>query len=316
MEENRYLEQIATHKGSFVLYLILRAAVAVVLVIQIRERDWQNVFLCLAVLILFLLPSFAETKFHVRLPAMMQNIILLFIFCAEILGEVGAFYERFPWWDTMLHTINGFIVAIIGFSLVSLLNESEKIVFRLSPLFTVIVAFCFSMTVGVCWEFGEYAMDRMFGLDMQKDTVIHEIASVSLNPTGGNRPVTIDGITEVTVNGQGLGLGGYLDIGLYDTMNDLWVNFVGAAVFCVIGYRCLKSEEKRDFLENLMVKSEGKDPDGQRRNHHENIFKSSSRGIDCSAGYLWNQKVRDKQGVNNNASKAKGENSKWQNQSW
>lgn len=261
-ETDGYLEQIASHKGSFVLYLVLRAAIAVVLLMQIRNRNWQGVFLCLASLLLFVVPSFVETRFHIRLPAMLQNIILLFVFCAEILGELEAFYVWIPWWDTMLHTINGFIVAIFGFSLVNLLNDNERIVFKLSPLFSVIVAFCFSMTVGVCWEFGEYAMDRMFGLDMQKDTVIHEISSITLDPEGGNTPVTIKDIHEVTVNGQELGLGGYLDVGLYDTMEDLWVNFVGAMAFCVVGYRCLKSEEKRKFLENLVVKKEGGGTDG------------------------------------------------------
>lgn len=251
--KRNYLDQIRSHKGSLVLYLILRIAIAIVMMIQIRNQDWQNVFLCIACLILFLVPSFVETKFHIRLPAMIQNIILLFIFCAEILGEIEAFYVRFPWWDTVLHTINGFVVAALGFSLISLLNEREKVVFKLSPLFIAVVAFCFSMTVGVCWEFGEYAMDRMLGLDMQKDTVISEISSIMLDPEGGNTPVRIEEIENVTVNGQELGLKGYLDIGLYDTMGDLWVNFVGALAFSVIGYRCMKSEEKKKFLNSFMV---------------------------------------------------------------
>ena len=152
-----------------------------------------------------------------------------------------------------MHTINGFVVAALGFSLISLLNEREKVVFKLSPLFIAVVAFCFSMTVGVCWEFGEYAMDRMLGLDMQKDTVISEISSIMLDPEGGNTPVRIEEIENVTVNGQELGLKGYLDIGLYDTMGDLWVNFVGALAFSVIGYRSMKSEEKKKFLNSFMV---------------------------------------------------------------
>lgn len=254
--EKDYFDQIKSHKGSFVIYLILRVAIAVILVMQIWNRDWPNVFLCIACLILFLVPSFIETKFHIRLPATIQNIILLFIFCAEILGEIETFYVIFPWWDTVLHTINGFIVAALGFSLISLLNESEKVVFNLSPIFICVVAFCFSMTVGVCWEFGEYAMDRMFGLDMQKDTVISEISSIMLDPEGGNTPVEIRDIEEVTVNGQDLGLGGYLDVGLYDTMGDLWVNCVGALACCVLGYHCIKYEEKKKFLETFMVTKE------------------------------------------------------------
>lgn len=100
------------------------------------------------------------------------------------------------------------------------------------------------MTVGVLWEFFEFGMDRIFHMDMQKDTVVSSITSVMLDPTNKNIPVTIDGITSVTVNGQELGFGGYLDIGLYDTMEDLFVNFIGAVVFSTIGYFYIKHRGK------------------------------------------------------------------------
>ena len=106
----------------------------------------------------------------------------------------------------------------------------------LSPLYVSLVAFCFSMTVGVLWEFFEYGMDVIFRMDMQKDTIIHTLPTVTLDPTASNRVVVLEGIQAVTVNGQELGLGGYLDIGLHDTMADLLVNFIGAVLFSVIGY--------------------------------------------------------------------------------
>ena len=96
------------------------------------------------------------------------------------------------------------------------------------------------MTVGVLWEFFEYGMDRFTHTDMQKDTVIHSISTVELDETRSNKAVTIDGITSVVINGQELGLGGYLDIGLQDTMEDMMVNFVGAVVFCFFGYFYIK----------------------------------------------------------------------------
>ena len=83
--------------------------------------------------------------------------MLLFIFSAEILGEISSFYVLFPFWDTTLHTLNGFLAAAIGFSLVDLLNRSDRVKFDLSPLFLSITAFCFSMTIGVLWEFFEFA---------------------------------------------------------------------------------------------------------------------------------------------------------------
>ena len=107
-----------------------------------------------------------------------------------------------------------------------------------------IVAFCFSMTVGVLWEFFEFFMDKVFLLDMQKDTVLHVISSVALDPANANNPVVIGPITGVTVQTTAgsvpLDLGGWLDIGLVDTMADLIVNFVGALIFSVIGYFYVK----------------------------------------------------------------------------
>ena len=114
-----------------------------------------------------------------------------------------------------------------------------------------IVAFCFSMTIGVIWEFFEYGMDQFFGLDMQKDTVIQGFSSVLLDPTKSNIPVPVQDITEVLVNGRDLGLGGYLDIGLIDTMNDLFVNFVGAVLFSIIGYFYVKSPGKRKICKKI-----------------------------------------------------------------
>ncbi|MCI6760210.1 MAG: hypothetical protein MR590_05625, partial [Clostridiales bacterium] len=100
---------------------------------------------------------------------------------------------------------------------------------------------------GVLWEFFEFSMDRLFHMDMQKDTIVHTISSVMLDPTNSNIPITIDGITSVAVNGQDLGFSGYLDIGLYDTMEDLFVNFIGATVFSVIGYFYLKRRGEGRF---------------------------------------------------------------------
>ena len=100
------------------------------------------------------------------------------------------------------------------------------------------------MTIGVVWEFFEFSMDMMFGFDMQKDAVVHSISSVMLDPAHANHAVHINDITQVAVNGRDLGLGGYLDIGLIDTMEDLIVNFIGAVVFSVIGFIYVKNRGK------------------------------------------------------------------------
>lgn len=253
--------ELREHKSTFSVYVLLRALVIVCGVLQFFNRNYENMFLCILTLILMLMPSVIQLQFKIELPTTLEIIILLFIFAAEILGEISAFYVRFENWDTILHTMNGFLMAAIGFSLVDVLNREEKLKFELSPIFMSIVAFCFSMTVGVLWEFFEHVMDVFFGLDMQKDTILHSISSVMLDPAGGNVPTPIKNITEVVVNGQELGLGGYLDIGLYDTMFDLWVNFIGAVVFSVIGFFYIKYMGKGKFAKRFIPRLKREEED-------------------------------------------------------
>lgn len=241
------------------VYVILRVLVVLALVAQVFNGNFENVFLCVLTLILFTIPSFIERTIRIDIPDTLEVIILLFIFAAEILGEIQAYYVQFPYWDTMLHTLNGFLCAAIGFSLLDILNRDERLAFKLSPVYLAVVAFCFSMTIGVLWEFFECFMDQMFLLDMQKDTIVHSIGSVMLDPAGGNTPVAIHDITDViviTADGaqHPLGLGGYLDIGILDTMKDLFVNFIGAVVFSFIGYFYVKNRGKGWFAKRFIPK--------------------------------------------------------------
>ena len=239
--------ELRQNKSSFLVYLILRALVILTLVRQMFLGNYENVFLCLLTLVLLVLPSLVQVGLRIELPSLLEIIMMLFVFSAEILGEIDAYYIRIPNWDTVLHTLNGFLMAAIGFSLVDILNRDARLKFSMSPLFMAIVAFCFSMTVGVVWEFFEYSMDQIFKLDMQKDTVIHMISSVMLDPQKENTPMIIRDIQDVVVNGRSLELGGYLDIGLHDTMEDLFVNFIGATIFSVIGFFYMKHRGKKSL---------------------------------------------------------------------
>lgn len=238
------------------VYFVLRFSVILVMIAQFFNGNFENVFLCLLTLILFLLPTVFERQLKIDLPDTLEIIIMLFIYAAEILGEIRAFYTTFPYWDTMLHTLNGFLCAAIGFCLVDLFNRNERFSLSLSPFFMAIVAFCFSMTIGVLWEFFECFMDRAFLFDMQKDTILHTISTVMLDPTGGNHTVILKDITDVIVISDGqeipLGLGGYLDVGIYDTMKDLFVNFIGAVVFSVIGYVYVRSRGRGRFASRFI----------------------------------------------------------------
>lgn len=237
------------------IYFILRLLVIFTMIRQGMLGNWHNVFMCVLTLILFLIPSIIEKKMSIHLPNTLEAIILLFIFSAEILGEINNFYGTFQHWDTILHTLNGFLAAAIGFSLIDILNRNEYFHISMSPVFVALVAFCFSMTIGVLWEFFEFAGDQLFKLDMQKDRVVQVISTVELEPEGKNIPVIVDNIYETVIysldkDGNKIETvieDGFLDIGIIDTMKDLIVNFIGAFVFSLLGLLYIKNRDRYKF---------------------------------------------------------------------
>ena len=236
----------------YTVYFVLRLLVILMLVGAALNRSYENVLLCVLTLLLFMLPSAFERRLRIDLPDTLEIIILLFIFAAEILGEIQDYYITFPYWDTMLHTTNGFLCAAISFALVDILNRTERISLSLSPFYMAVVAFCFSMTVGVLWEFFEFSMDCFLHFDMQKDTILHTISTVNLDPNHGTTAVVVDGIQDVILvlsdgTQRPLGLGGYLDLGIVDTMVDLFVNFIGAVIFSAIGFFYVKGRGRSRF---------------------------------------------------------------------
>ncbi len=237
----------ANKKNVLRVYMVLRWLVLVTLVLELIRGDYENAFICVLTLVLFVMPSILERKLRMKIPDALEIVLLFFIFAADILGEIKEFYVLVPHWDTVLHTINGFLFAAVGFSLVNMLNEDKHVAMSLSPLCMAVVAFCFSMTIGVLWEFFEWSSDCIFGFDMQKDTVIQAIHSVKLHPEGLNSVIHISDIWDtVLVLEDGtqvvLGMGGYLDVGLMDTMKDLLVNLIGAVIFSFLGYFYVKTK--------------------------------------------------------------------------
>lgn len=259
-------KNIRENKGKFIFYILIRLFVVGMIVIQTLNRNFENVFVCVLTLILFMIPTFVERRLKIDLPNTLEVMIILFIFAAEILGEINEFYVLIPGWDTMLHTINGFLMAAIGFSLVDIFNRSERTKFFLSPVFLAVVAFCFSMTIGVLWEFFEFGADMLLHTDMQKDTFITQFASVSLHPEGRNIPIPVNDITQTiikTADRTTYTMGAYLDIGLIDTMKDLIVNFFGAVAFSIIGFFYIKSRGKNKFADRFIPKLKSEEDEEQ-----------------------------------------------------
>ncbi|MGY3725049.1 hypothetical protein SAMN05421767_12114 [Granulicatella balaenopterae] len=247
-------------KRSVFVYAVLRVMVIIVAIRQLIHGNFEGTFLCAFTLLLFTIPTYLEDSFQITFPSALESIIYIFIFASEILGSIGNFYGLIPFWDTMLHTTNGFICAGIGFSLVYILNDKSAKV-TLSPFYVAFVGFCVSMTVGVCWEFYEYAGDRYFAMDMQKDRIVEQVNSVYLNPENTNEAFHIDGIHRVEIfygeDDVYVIDGGYLDPGINDTMKDLFVNLIGAVTFSTLGYFYLYSKQKYAFLSNFIpVKNE------------------------------------------------------------
>lgn len=228
--------ELKEHRSSFIVFSILRLSIIGIIIHQVFTGQFENVYLCVLTLLLLFVPSIIQVQFRIEMPPTLEIIILCFIYAAEILGTLNAFYNLFPFWDTMLHTFNGFLAAAIGFSLVWLLNDNDQQNIQLSPLYMCLVAFCFSMTIGVIWEFLEFGMDYFFNMDHQRDTVVTVINSRMLDPDIFGAEKSITGIKDVTINGLPIGVNGYIDIGLIDTMKDMFVNLVGALVFSVFGY--------------------------------------------------------------------------------
>ena len=213
------------------------------LIRSILIHNYEGAAVCLLTLVLFILPSFLEGSLQVEIPGLFQGIIYCFIFAAMILGELHNYYTKIPIWDTALHTLNGFLFAAVGFVTIDLLNRNSK-------------AFCFSMTIGVLWEFIECAGDLFFGQDMQKDFIVQVFQSCKLDPTNNQQAIKVADIIKTqifTASGQVFEVeGGYLDIGILDTMKDLLVNLIGAVVFCIFGFVYLHFGSKKKLAASVV----------------------------------------------------------------
>lgn len=232
-------------------YYGMTALVAAALVVSCIRRDLEHIFLCILSLVLFTIPNVLKKHLRLEVPTVIEVCAVLFIVCGIVLGEVESFFVRFKYWDTILHTFNGIACAALSLSLVVLLNRQEKILFRLSPVFLLIVSVSFAMMIGVLWEFFEFGMDYFFGMDTQKDTWIYGFSTVALDPLQTGTLTTISPIQSVNINNGEIILDGYLDIGLYDTMEDLFVTFIGAVAFNLFAAMYVKKHD--GFIWSLII---------------------------------------------------------------
>lgn len=193
------------------IVIVLQLIMAMELILVVREGQWMNVFLVIAIMAITISPAAVGRRFRVVIPPEFQLLAVLFVFAALFLGEIQSYYARIWWWDIALHTSSGLLMGILGFLLVYVLNESTRIDINMRPRFVALFAFMFAVAVGALWEIFEFGMDHFFDANMQK-------------------PMFDD------------------PSGLTDTMWDMIVNTLGALLICALGWWYM-IRRKKSFIE-------------------------------------------------------------------
>lgn len=239
-----------------VIYVLLNLIIIINAIIEIINGNITNIVICVVSIILLFFPNFLEKKLNIKVPYILKILIYFYIFGTQILGEVNHFYLRVKYWDKIFHGLHGVIGSSIGFSLVYLLNKNSiHKVFK--PFFVVLTAFCISISISVIWEVLEYTLDISFKTDSQNDRYIDSINTVYLDSKKEGNVIKIDDISYVVLydknNNELKKLNGYLDIGLFDTMNDLIINIVTSLLFCFYSYWYLLNKEKYCVINNFVI---------------------------------------------------------------
>lgn len=212
----------ATGRIRLGVVLALQAVMAVELFVLLLQGSWASGVWLLAIMAVTAAPALLGNRLPVRIPAEYELLAIVFVFAALFLGEFHSYYERFWWWDIVLHSTSGLLLGIVGFLLVYVLNESRRIDLHMRPGFVALFAFAFAVTAGTLWEIFEFAADRLSGMQMQKPM----LGDVS---------------------------------GLTDTMWDLIVDTLGAALISGFGWWHMKSG-RRSFIDTWTDRFVAKNP--------------------------------------------------------
>src|SRR5688572_4699124 len=140
---------------------VMQVLLVIGLVLFLLRRDWENVFLTAIVIALTLVPAFLFRRYRVIIPPEFQLIAAAFVFVSLFLGSALDFYFRFWWWDIVLHTASGFLLGIIAFISLYVLNQTDQLPTGMTPAFRCFFGFTFAVTLGVLWEIFEFIVDRL-----------------------------------------------------------------------------------------------------------------------------------------------------------
>ena len=148
------------------------------------QGQWQASGMTLGVVVVTFLPVMLGRRFQVQIPPEFESLAVVFIFASLFLGEVRGYYLRFWWWDVLLHTGSGFLMGILAFLLVHVLNEKKEIGLHLTPRFVALFAFMFALGMGALWEILEFGVDAVFGLNMQKSGLVDTMWDLIVDTVG------------------------------------------------------------------------------------------------------------------------------------
>jgi hypothetical protein len=174
IKEKKYLKKS--------LEFVIKLSLIIAIIESSLSKDWIVIFVTSLTFILILTPKLFEKKYKIDIPEELEIIAVIFIYCAIFLGEVHGYYTRFWWWDTILHTVSGIVLGLIGFIILFILYQGEKV--RAKPFLIVLFSFCFALALGSIWEIFEFSMDSLFGLNMQKSGLLDTMGDLIANSIG------------------------------------------------------------------------------------------------------------------------------------
>lgn len=230
-----------------IAYITFMLLTLISLLQYIYLKDMACVGLCTITLLILSLPNLTKKLFKLEIPIVLEILLYIFIYGGIVLGSVYKLYDSFEMWDNILHYSSGILTSLLAYSLIYILGKKNN----LSISLILIFCFSFSMMTGAIWEFIEFACDNTIKGDMQKDTIIDSITTTIYKDR-----LSIKDIDYTIIYSKGKEYkinNGYLDIGLIDTMKDLFANFLGTITYIVLLYYYLV-KNKFKFINNLVIR--------------------------------------------------------------
>lgn len=169
-KRKKWGEKDLAERAHHVTVLFIRLTLVIAGASAVVNFRWMILFVSIAVFSLTFLPAIFERRYKIDLPIEFELIAVVFIYASLFLGEVHGYYTRFWWWDIILHSGSAVALGFIGFTILYVLHKNDKL--KGSAGLIALFSFFFALGIGALWEIFEFAMDQIFGFNMQKSGLI------------------------------------------------------------------------------------------------------------------------------------------------